>query len=175
MAPVAIFRGVIGNPTKLSLAIVAGWHIQIAFGIFSISTFTFLKFRVSGQKQDVFEIKWPPNCAWNWRKPQMMPAGRRLVFFFVEKEPSYRPNFFWDWDVPCVLWLFYLGIYYLFSHMLEVPDPLFPLLWLWLYSPSICMCMYVCMNIHMYTWYVYIMCMHVYKYTISISSNHPKT
>ena len=24
----------------------------------------------------------------------MMPAGRRLVFFFVEKEPSYRPNFF---------------------------------------------------------------------------------
>lgn len=42
MAPVAIFRGVIGNPTKLSLAIVAGWHIQV----FSISTFTFLKFRV---------------------------------------------------------------------------------------------------------------------------------
>lgn len=44
-------------PTKLSLAIV-GWDIQIAFGIFSISTFFIVPAPgVHGQRQDVFEIK----------------------------------------------------------------------------------------------------------------------
>ena len=151
MAPVAIFRGVIGNPTKLSLAIVAGWHIQIAFGIFSISTFTFLKFRVyvvkNRMSSKLSDLQIVLGIGGSHRWCQLVVGW---CFFSLRRSHHIDQTFFGIGMFPVFCDFFILGYTIYLVICLRFRTPYFPLLWLWLYSPSICMCMYVCMYVWIY-------------------------